>query len=139
MPMAVFRFEGYQTRRGVSAAVRVERGLSVKRSAAQAAENEATFRRANERLAAKADELELSDARTPYLCECEEERCTEILQLRHDEYEGVRADPRRFVVVPGHQEDDDRLIREGAGFAVIEKAGEEGELVARQDPRSANQ
>jgi hypothetical protein len=108
----------------------------VKRSIAQAAENEATFRRANERLEQKADELEMSDDRTPYLCECEDERCTDVLLLRREEYEAVRAHPRCFFVVPGHQGDDDRLVREEPDFAVIEKEGEEGELVAREDPRS---
>ena len=108
----------------------------MKRSAAQAAENEVTFRNVNERLEEKAAELELANERTPFLCECEDERCTDVLLLGRGEYEEVRAHPARFVVAPGHQEQDDELIREEADFTVIEKHGEEGELVARQDPRS---
>ena len=103
----------------------------------QAAKNEATFRSANERLEEKADELELGDARTPFLCECEEEGCTEVLRLSRSDYEEVRAHPRRFVLAPGHRNGDDRLIRDGAGFEVIEKQGEEGDLVEQQDPRAA--
>jgi hypothetical protein len=109
----------------------------VGRSAEQAAKNEATFRGANERLQEKADELELGEARTPFLCECEEEGCTEVLLLRRRDYEEVRAHPRRFVVAPGHQNGDVQLIRNEDGFAVIEKRGKEGELVEQQDPRSA--
>jgi hypothetical protein len=108
----------------------------VSRSIERAAENEATFRLANESLARKAGELGLGDDRTPYLCECEDERCTHVINLNRDEYEVVRADPRRFVMVPGHQGGDDRVVHEEDGFTVIEKAGEEGELVARRDPRS---
>ena len=109
------------------------------RSVEQAAKNEATFRSVNERLQEKADELELGDRQTPFLCECEEERCTEVLLLRHSDYEEVRAHPRRFIVAPGHQNGDDQLIRDDAGFAVIEKHGKEGELVEQQDPRTCRQ
>jgi hypothetical protein len=109
----------------------------VPRSVEQAAKNEATFRSVNERLQEKADELELGDRQTPFLCECEDERCTEVLLLRRSDYEDVRAHPRRFIVAPGHQDGDDQLIQNGAGFAVIEKHGKEGELVERQDPRTA--
>jgi hypothetical protein len=109
----------------------------MKRSVAQAAKNESTFRSVNERIEEKADELELGDGRTPFICECEDERCTDVLLLQRAEYEEVRAHPRRFVVSPGHQEDDDQLIQDETDFTVIEKHGEEGELVAQQDPRSA--
>ena len=108
----------------------------VSRSAQQAAENEATFRLANERLSQKASELELGDQLTPYLCECEDERCTKVVELSRDEYEEVRAHPRRFVMVRGHQKADEQVVRERSRYAVVEKAGEEGELVARRDPRS---
>ena len=111
--------------------------LRVARSAEQAAKNEATFRNANERLREKAGELGLGDARTPFLCECEEERCTEIVMLPRSEYEEVRAHPRRFVLAVGHRNDDDQVVRDGPGFEVIEKQGKEGELVEQQDPRAA--
>jgi hypothetical protein len=109
----------------------------VQRSAERAAENEATFRRVNETLEEKAAELGLRDERTPYLCECENERCTEVVQLTREEYEAVRTDPKTFFVVPGHQEADDSLVREEeASYTVIEKTGEEGRLVAERNPRA---
>jgi hypothetical protein len=106
------------------------------RSAERAAENEATFRQANETLEQKAGEIGLGEERTPYLCECEDERCTEVIRLTRAEYEHVRADARRFVVVSSHQEADDRVLREDAGFTLIEKGGAEGDLVAERDPRA---
>ena len=94
------------------------------RSVERAAENEDAFRRANESLEAKAGE---------------EETCTEVVRLTREEYESVRAHPKRFVMMPAHQEPGDRVIRKEAGFTVIEKSGEEGELVAQQDPRSLSE
>jgi hypothetical protein len=84
----------------------------------------------------KAGELDLTGERTPYLCECEEERCTNVISLSREEYESVRAHPRRFVMVAGHESERDQVVQEGAGFTVIEKVGEEGELVAQRDPRA---
>jgi hypothetical protein len=91
------------------------------RSAERAAENEATFRLANEVLAQRATELRPADERMPYICECEDERCTEILQLMGAEYEAVRAHPSRFVLIPGHQQPDDCVLQEEPGFTVIDK------------------
>jgi hypothetical protein len=110
---------------------------SVGRSVEQAAINEATFRRANESLEEKAGELGLSEERTPYLCECEDERCTAVIRLTREEYEAVRAHPKRFVMTPGHQNEDERVLQEEPGFTVIEKHGEEGDLVAEEDPRGS--
>ena len=106
------------------------------RSVEQAAINEAAFRRANESLEEKAGEFGFGEERTPYLCECQDERCTAVIRLTREEYEAVRAHPKRFVMVPGHQEADERVVQEEPGFTVIEKHGEEGDLVAEEDPRS---
>ena len=108
----------------------------MERSVEQAAKNESTFRKANEELEEKAAEFGFEEEGTPYLCECEEERCTNLVALTRTEYEAVRANPKSFVLVPGHQEADDIVLREEAGFIVIEKIGEEGKLVAEQDPRA---
>jgi hypothetical protein len=111
---------------------------SVERSAKRRAENEATFREANEHLEEKAAELSFSQERTPYLCECESERCNEVILLSRQEYEAVRANPKTFVVLAGHHQSPYNIVvREEAGFTVIEKSGEEGELVAERDPRAA--
>lgn len=105
------------------------------RSVQQAAENEIAFRRANEEIDRTRERLELKDPRTAYLCECEEESCTQVLLLSLPDYENVRSSPRRFVLVPGHQSGQDVVVAGGDGFIVIEKTGEEGELVERADPR----
>jgi hypothetical protein len=108
----------------------------VGRSAERAAANEARFRAANEQIRGKVVELELAERRNPYLCECEDERCTTIVLLTSKEYEAVRSNPRRFFVAPDHQSPDDRVVAEHDGFTTVEKTGEEGRLVEEMDPRS---
>ena len=105
------------------------------RSVERAAENESTFREVNEKLEKRADELALSSGRTPYLCECDDERCTQVVLLTGEEYERVRAGPRTFLLVSDHQSPDDRVVRTEAGYVVIEKTGEKGTLVEQRYPR----
>jgi len=98
---------------------------------------ESAFRDANEQIQAKADELGFGVQASPYLCECEDGGCTDVIGLTRLEYEEVRAHPKRFVMVSGHQETDSRLVLEAPRFTVIEKTGEEGELVEARDPRAS--
>ena len=105
------------------------------RSAERAAANEARFRQANEQIHGKVLELGTSDRTAPYLCECEDERCTTVLLLTAPEYEDVRDGSKRFVVAPGHLDGGARVVDRREGFTVIEKTGEEGRLVEDLDPR----
>jgi hypothetical protein len=108
----------------------------VERSVERAAQNEARFRQANEQIQGKVLELGTREQPAPYLCECEEERCTTIVLLTAAEYEDVRSGSRRFVVAPDHENPEDRVLGEHGGFTVIEKTGEEGRLVEELDPRA---
>jgi hypothetical protein len=105
-------------------------------SARRAAENEARFREANEKIAAEAVELVYPDQPSPYLCECEDEACTTIVRLTMDEYENVRRGARQFLLARGHKDDGDRVLAEHERFTVVEKTGEEGKHVEALDPRS---
>jgi len=103
-------------------------------SAARAAKNEATFREQNEKLKQRAEELELGDARTPFLCECDDERCTRVVLLTGDEYQQVRAHPLTFVLVSGHQAPDDLVEHENPDYVIIQKTGEKARLVEQRYP-----
>jgi hypothetical protein len=105
-------------------------------SAERAAENESTFRELNETLEKRADELDLGEGRMPFLCECDEERCTQVVLLTRDEYEGVRSHPRTFVLTSGHQAPDDRVVRDEPQYVIVEKTGEKGPLVEARNPRA---
>jgi len=110
----------------------------VERSAERAAANEARFRQANEQIHEKVLELGATGGRAPYLCECEDERCTTVVLLTAEEYKEVRSGSRRFLVAPGHDDADARVGEPRDGFEVIEKTGEEGRLVEELDPRGGN-
>jgi hypothetical protein len=62
---------------------------------------EDVFREANERVAAKAGELEVAYP-IPFLCECRDRRCFARISLTLEEYEQARSDPRRYLTIPGH-------------------------------------
>ena len=107
--------------------------------ARRVAENQSTFRRANEQIEETAQELadSLTLQRIPFLCECAEARCTNIIQLTLAEYADVRAGPRRFAVAPGHEvaSADELVIGRSDRFTTVEKVGEAGRIVAESDPR----
>jgi hypothetical protein len=67
------------------------------------------------------------------LCECGDEECLERLFLDKQEYEAVRAHPARFFVAPGHQDltAGEVVVIESNRYVVVEKQGEEGEIVER--------
>lgn len=91
--------------------------------------NEAAFRRVNEALQAgrsgDPDELDL-------ICECGRLGCTEHIVVPADTYTAVRADPRRFMIVPGHEVPEaERIVATYDGYVIVEKTGEAGEVAVR--------
>src|SRR4029450_5468145 len=84
------------------------------RQAERAAQNESTFRGANETLEERAEEIVGDRRPTPYLCECEDERCTQVILLTRGQYEAIRANSRTFVLAVGHESPADRVLKEGA-------------------------
>jgi hypothetical protein len=102
---------------------------------ARLAQNEATFRAGNELIEKAAGGG--GEVPVPYLCECGDETCFERVTLTVAEYEAVRSDPARFFVVPGHEDltAGEVVVESFPSYAVVEKGGEERELVERSDPR----
>jgi len=91
------------------------------------AANEALFRRANELLRLRYEELRLDSERLPFICECGDERCTETLTLTLDEYRDVRRHPRRYVIVPGHElTESEDVVEEDDDYSIVEKHAVEG-------------
>jgi hypothetical protein len=75
-----------------------------------------------------------------WICECADDGCAERIELTHNEYEAVRANPRRFFVLPSsdHVVDGvETVVERGERYWVVEKRGVAGDLAARVDPRSA--
>jgi hypothetical protein len=113
----------------------VESSEQVTQSEERAARNEVAFREANEKLGDKRIELAAS-GRTPFLCECSDPECTELLQLSFAEYERVRSRANRFVTAVGHDAGAGRVVEERSGYTVIEKDGVAGRVAEEENPRT---
>jgi hypothetical protein len=104
--------------------------------AERVAVNQARFREANEDINSIAQRADLP--RIPFVCECANPRCAEIVRLSRADYEAIRADGRRFLNVPGHEAAAlgwAVVVDRGPGFVVVEKIGDAGEITEALDPR----
>ena len=102
---------------------------------ARAARNESLFRVVNEKLVAMNEALANVSETFVIACECADTTCIEMLDIRPDDYLSVRAEPRWFIVLPGHVVADvERVIREADGYVVVEKIGTAGEVAEAADP-----
>jgi len=98
------------------------------------AKNEAIFRAGNDSIdKAAGGRVE----KAPYLCECGEKSCLARVVLTAAEYEAVRSHPARFFVIPGHEDltAGEVLVEQHDRFTVVEKQGEEREIVERASPQ----
>ena len=81
---------------------------------------ESLFRDVNERIAETAQHFDADT--TQFVCECSDPNCTHRLEATLDEYEEVRADGARFMLAPGHEDEDiERLVANRGRFDVVEK------------------
>ena len=105
------------------------------------ARNQSTFRDANERIEEAAERHALP-GKVPFICECADSTCSQIVLLALDQYEHIRSHPRHFLVAPGHQEaagESARVVEEHATWVLAEKVGRAGEIATRLDPRGGEQ
>jgi len=81
---------------------------------------ESLFRGVNERVASTSRRFDSDDA--SFVCECDDPQCTERVRATLAEYEVVRADGARFLVAPGHENNEVEDVRgRGTGFSLVEK------------------
>ena len=95
------------------------------------ARNDALFRDANERIKTFAVEYSPREGPVPFICECADRQCQDIVRLRLDEYENVRSNPRWFINVPGHQVaalGAATVVETHNEYVVVEKVGHAGEV-----------
>jgi hypothetical protein len=89
-------------------------------SSQRLARNQVIFREVNERLRALADAV--PDGKADYLCECSDVQCADKIELRLFDYESVRARPKTFFIVPGHERlEVERIVDELDSYIVVEK------------------
>ena len=100
--------------------------------------NESIFRQVNERIEALNRGFGGGLRTMTVVCECADGDCTERLEIRVPEYEEVRADPLRYIVVPGHELPEfESVVDSRDGYDVVEKRDGTAAAVAEEtDPRS---
>jgi hypothetical protein len=102
----------------------------------QVGANEAVFREINEGIERGQWPGE-EDAPVSFRCECARLGCNELIELTVNEYESVRTNPRRFIVVPGHEQlEVETVVESRPGYLVIEKKAQAGTAAEETDPRS---
>jgi hypothetical protein len=110
-------------------------------TAERIAENESVFRKANEQIEAKALAVDVDMDHLPFLCECGDESCTEIVRAAREEYTEVRSHGAHFLIAPGHQElvlstGTGEVVREHERFVIVAKTGRAGAVAEELDPRA---
>ena len=102
----------------------------------RAGANEATIRDVNEGIERGQWPGE-EDTPVGFRCECAQLGCNQLIELSVREYEDIRAHPRRFVVVPGHEAPDvETVIEAGPRYIIVEKLDQAGEVAEQHDPRA---
>lgn len=101
----------------------------------RAAANEAVIRDVNEGIERGQWPGE-EDKPVGFRCECAQIGCNRLVELTIREYEEIRAHPRRFVVVVGHEAPDiETVVESRPGYLIVEKRDQAGEIAERSDPR----
>ena len=100
--------------------------------------NEVLFREVNESIEQQALRFGGIDDEYEFLCECSSADCVERVTLTLRQYERVRAEGTRFVLVPGHADPAiEQIVASTAELHVVEKDGAAGIIAEQEDPRSA--
>jgi hypothetical protein len=70
-------------------------------------------------------------------CECYDTGCIETIVVRPEDYLRVRAEPRQFLVRPGHVLPDvENVVHETEGWVVVEKTDTAGDVAELLDPQA---
>lgn len=98
-------------------------------------ENEAVFRKHNEKIGSLFDELEqianeegnaeilgTDDMALEFYCECSDENCKKRVALRLSEYSKIHANRNHFTIAPGHQVASvEKIVKKTKQYYVVEK------------------
>jgi hypothetical protein len=99
-------------------------------------QNEAMYRAVNREIEQAAKETgEGSRGRLEVICECGRDDCPETLDLTIDEYDEAHRERDRFVIAPGHEDEQiEHVVERTERYLVVDKFGE-AEQVAEEEER----
>jgi hypothetical protein len=99
------------------------------------AENEIRFRERNELTAHLLSQDEPA-ATIELVCECSDSSCARTLSMPLAEYEWLRQDPLRFVLLPGHEAPAvEDVVERHETYEIVKKHAETHRQVVAADPR----
>jgi len=99
------------------------------------ARNEAAYRDVNEAIEAGRNQRAAKSG--AFVCECGQLGCNQLVELTLEEYEAVRANPRTFFMLEGHDIPDvEDVVERHDGWIVAEKHPGEAAIAEELDPRS---
>ena len=110
------------------------------RTQERVARNDALFREANEGIGDAATKYDVLE-QVPFICECADGDCRQLLVLSIDEYEEIRRSPRHFLHAPGHIRADEgaaRVVKDRGRYTIVAKTGHAGDVVEQLDPRGGS-
>jgi len=106
---------------------------------ARVARNDVIFRDANEGIVGAAAGTDLAESGVPFICECADRSCRELVLVPLREYERIRSNPRWFLNAAGHEANAlgaaAAIERHGA-YVIVEKLDLAGEIAEAEDPRA---
>lgn len=98
----------------------------------RAARNESLFREVNERI----EDLAGNASFSLFICECMNESCDEPVSVTLEEYEYVRSNPNRFIVLRGHEIlEVDEIVETCERYVIVAKRGAGRPVAEALDPR----
>ena len=101
------------------------------------AENEALVRDVNELVQEVSEGWFEAGELVEFRCECANGSCTERVRITPREYESVRADGRRFIVVTGHELlEVERVVDQLREYSIVVKIGHGEQIAEARDPRA---
>lgn len=101
-------------------------------TAEKIARNNALFREANDQIESAAAEYGVdANQPVPFICECSDRQCVEIISMTLGEYRRVRTNPRWFAHAVDHErqvEDAVEPVEDHPGYLLIEKINHAGRV-----------
>lgn len=99
-----------------------ERACEESGGAVDAAAIHLLFREVNERIKGLNGAFDSVLPRADWICECADGTCAERIEMSPAEYEAIRAHPRRFLALPGHElAGNERVVARRSGYVVVER------------------
>jgi hypothetical protein len=100
------------------------------------AANESVFRKVNDAIERGLWPGE-DDSPVAFRCECASLECNQLVELTPKAYERVRENPRRFLLLRGHELTEvETVVEANENYVVVQKRAAAGELAEATDPRS---